>query len=1051
MRKEVFMKEIKTVFVLLLCCLAMKSYSQQTVNVSGKVVSERNIPIEGAVITIDTVSNIRTGKDGTFQLEAVGAFKQLSIWAPGYFPVEQHINGRSEIKIVMIDEEQTKYNESMVKPIIGFEESFENHTTAKNIAKKDFVLGRSKIDQALMGQVAGLQVKPSSGMPGEGSYWNLRGVRTLVGDNAPLFVVDGIPFMPDKSSSKLIGGFTRDIFQAFNIQDIQNITVLKGAETSLYGSMGSNGVILIETDGAASNNLQTSVSYYGQSGVNWNNKRIPLLSGAAYTAYLTDAAMTTFADMNTLYSNFPFLNNPNDPRYVQLYNNDTDWQELIYGQGFVNDHLFRVEGGDAIAKYDFSLGYMSTDGLVESTKLDRYHSRLNADVVISPKLNAGVSVGLAYINGTYQEQGLNHSTNPILAAYARSPILSPFNKDLDGNILSTYAPYHYGNNSNRAYAVSNPLAIVNTLDARNRQYDMNLRASLTYRPTQALVFNGVMGIYYNYNNEHLFVPGMTDNTIIPVTDGSSTAYNSVSDGVAETVNTFYNLNGRYNKTFNDVHRFSAFAGMQILTTRNEYDAGKGRNTPNDFYQTLTSTTQTQRFLGYLNTWNWMNFYGNVEYTYKDVLQAGINLSFDGASSTGVGTNRFNTYPSVSLAFLGKGWEPIQGVDFIDKLNVRASYGITGNSRYASTLGKYYYRSMPYDNLSTIVRANVPNVNLGPEKNNSLNLGLDFAVFRNRVGVTVDYYHNQIKDMIGARPVSSVYGSSPYYDNIGSMTNKGVELDAYASVVRTNNFEWILGGNIAFSKSQVTSLGGVDQIVNEGEDGLRFITQVGESPYQFYGYQQQGVFSTQAQADAANLTNPLGYRFQAGDIHFVDQNNDGVINESDRVVLGNATPDFFGGFYTQFRYKSFSLSSEFVYSSGNLAYNAVRQRLESMNTLNNQSEAVLNRWVVEGQVTNMPRASYGDPHGNAAFSDRWIEDASYLRMRNLTLNYDFNKTFLNFFRSGVVYVTAENILTFSKYLGTDPEFSYAYADNLQGLDYAKVMQPKTFKIGANLKF
>ena len=1045
------MKRIKTAFVVLMGCVAMSSYGQQRVNVSGKVVSERNIPIAGAMISVDTISNISTAEDGSFSVDAVGEFKRLSVWAPGYFPVEQNINGRTEIKIVLIDEQQPKYNQSAVKPIIGFEESFAQHTVGKNIAKKDFVLGRSKVDQALMGQVAGLQIKPSSGMPGEGSYWNLRGMRTLVGDNAPLIVVDGIPFMPDKSASKLIGGFTRDIFQAFNIQDIQNITVLKGAETSLYGSLGSNGVILIETDAAASNNLQTSVSYYGQSGVNWNNKRIPLLSGDAYTSYLTDAAMTSFTDMNTLYSNFPFLNNPNDPRYAHLYNNNTDWQDLVYRQGFVNDHLFRVEGGDAIAKYDFSLGYMSTDGIVESTNLDRYHARLNADVVISPKVSAGVSVGLAYINGTYQEQGLNPATNPILAAYGRSPILSPFNKDLNGNVLSTYAPYYYGENKNRAYAVSNPLAIVNTLDARNRQYDMNLRVALTYKPTAELTFNGIMGIYYNYNNEHLFVPGMTNNTIVPVTDGSSTAYNSVNDGVAETVNMFYNVNGRYTKTFNDVHKFSALAGVQILTTRNEYDAGKGRNTPNDFYQTLTSTTQTQRFLGYLNTWNWMNIYANAEYTYKDLVQAGLNLSFDGASSIGTQANRFSAYPSFSLAFLGKGWEPLQDVDFIDKLNVRASYGLTGNSRFASTLGKYYYRSVPYDNLSTLVRANVPNEKLAAEKNNSLNLGVDLALFRNRLGLSVDFYNNQIKDMIGARPISAVYGSSAYYDNIGSMANKGVELDVYGSLVRTANFEWLLGGNIAFSKSKVTSLGGEDQLINQGENGLNFITQVGESPYQFYGYQQLGVFSTQAAADAADLTNPLGYRFEAGDMQFVDQNGDHVINESDRVVLGSATPDFFGGFYTQFRYKQFALSSEFVYASGNKAYNAVRRDLESMNNLNNQSEAVMNRWVVEGQVTDMPRASVGDPHQNAAFSDRWIEDASYLRMRNVTFSYDFNKTFLNFFRSGVLYVTAENILTFSKYLGSDPEFSYSYADNLQGLDYGKVMQPKTFKIGANLKF
>ena len=1042
---------MKAIISLLSILFVVNAYGQEAANLTGTVISELDEPIEGAVVTVDGTMKEVSKADGTFSFDTTVMATVISVWAPGYFPVEQLVNGRTTMTIMLVKEDKYKYNETVLLPFSGRNDDFAHHTAATTISKKDFVLGAEKIDRAMMGQVAGLQVKQGSGMPGEGSYWNLRGVRTLIGDNAPLIVVDGVPYMPDKSESRLIGGYTRDIFQAYNIQDIQHITVLKGAEASLYGSLGSNGVILVETDGTSTDDLNTRVSYFGQTGLSWNNRRLPLLSGAAYRSYLTEVAMTYFGDMNALYSNFPFLQEPNDPRYMHLFNNETDWQNLIYRNTFSTDNLIRIEGGDAIAKYDLSLGYLRDNGIIDNTSLDRYHARLNADILVSPKVDINLAVGLAYLNGMFQEQGMNPSTNPLIAAPFRSPVLSPYNKDIDGNILSSYSPYYFGDNTNLSFAVSNPLAIVRTLDARNRQYDLNIKTGISYRPTTEWSVNGTFGIFYNYNNEHLFVPGMTDNTIIPVMDGSGTAYNSVKDGVAETFNLFYDVNARFSKSLAGRHRLDAFIGTQMITTKNEYDAGRGRNTPNDFYQTLTGTTAGQRFFGYLHTWNWMNFYAHADYTFNNMIRAGVNVSVDGASSTGVETNRFFTYPSVSLAWLGKGWEPIQNSTYINELTVRASYGITGNTRFSSTLAKYYYNSIPYDDLSTIARANVPNQRLRPEQNTSLNIGVDVGVLRNRLNLSFDYYNNQISHMIAAKPVSSIYGSVPYYDNIGEMANNGVEVAWQASLIRIPSFEWIVGGNIARARSKVKSLGGVDEITHHGQEGMQLITKVGEAPYQFYGYETVGVFATQAEADAADLINPLGTAYQAGDMQFVDQNGDHLINEKDRIALGSAMPDFFGGFYTRFRYKSFALSAEFMYSKGNKAYNAVRRQLESMNTMTNQSEAVLNRWTLEGQITDIPRVAHNDPTGNAVFSERWIEDASYLRMRNITFSYDFQQTFLRFFRSGTLYVTAENMLTFTKYLGLDPEFSYSYAENLQGLDYAKSMQPKSVKIGANLKF
>ena len=884
-------KKILNISVLLVCGVA-NTWGQGGQKLTGKILSATNQPVEGAIVTVLDTMNVTTNKEGTFQFEVkdLSKAKEISVWAPGYFSVKQLVKERPNIVITLIPENQYKYNETMVLPFRREGEmQLEDYTAATNITKKDFMLGTTKIDRALTGQIAGLQMKRSSGMPGEGSYYNLRGIRTLTGDNAPLIVINGVPHMPDKTPSELIGGFTRDIFQFYHLQDIQNITVLKGAEAAMYGSMGSNGVILIETDGTASNDLETRVSYYGSYGINWNDKRMPVMGLDDYKQYLADMGMTISKDPQNFYTNFPFMQNPNDPRYNYLYNNNTDWQDLIYKNTASTDHLFRVEGGDNIAKYDLSLGYYRENGLMDNTSMERFHTLLNANVLVNKQLNIFATVGLAYMNGHYQTQGMDITTNPILAAYARSPFLNPYEKDREGNTLKTYASHFYGRSKSRDYSVSNPLAIINTLDSRNRQYDLNMKAGIAYNPFRELTLTGTVGLYYNYDNEHLFIPGASEATIVPLSDKYGVRNNAVSDGVAVTTNFFANLNASYKKTFNYVHQLNAIAGWQLMTTKNEYDAGEGRNTGNDFYQTLGSTTDGRRFLGYINSWNWTNFYGHANYTYNNMVQASVNIAVDAASSTGTDVARFYTYPSVGVTLLGKGWKPLLDVTWLNKLNVRVEYGLTGNSRFSSQMGGYYYSTVPYMQLSTIVRSNIPNVSLKPEKNASLNLGLDLSVLNNRLNLTFDYYNNQISDMISAMPLSSVYGSVPYYANVGKLENTGIELAVQASLVRTRDFEWIVGGNISRSRDKIKSLGGEEQIVLSYDNGVQMVNRVGEAPYQFYGYQANGVYSTQAEADAANLSNRTGRRYNAGDVRFVDQNGDNRIDDKDRVLLGSAAP------------------------------------------------------------------------------------------------------------------------------------------------------------------
>lgn len=1066
------MKKINLVLFIALFSLSVtKSYAQETSTISGKVLSTLNIPVEGAVISVTGSEDVKTDKDGNFTITCKNPKDAtIAVWAAGYYQVLQAVDGRKEVTFVVIPETQHRYNETKVLPF-RIDNNLE-HTSAENIAKKDFLLGSMKIDRALSGQIAGLQVTRGSGMPGEGSAFNLRGIRSFIGENSPLIVIDGVPYRPDTKDSPLINGLGRDIFSAYNINDIQNITVLKGADAAIYGSMGSNGVILIETDAATSENLNTEISYYGQFGTSWNNKRMPLLSGTEYKSYLSDAGMNYYGSMVTLFSRFPFLDSTAPNIYQRYYNNaaNTDWQDLIYQNGLVTDHLFRVEGGDAIAKYDISLGYSNEEGILKSTKRQRYHTMLNGNFLVNKNMEIYASVGLAYLTGSYQEQGMNVRTNPLLAAYAQSPVLYPYQRlqQTDGSIDNTplYSQYYFGapnlwkqngDGDNFAdamdAAVSNPLAIVNTLDASSRQYDVNVKAGFNYKILRDLTLNGTIGIYYNYNSEHMFIPGKTDKTIIPVTDYYGSEENTVREGVGKTTDYFYNLNAKYNVKFDSRNALNVLVGFQAMTTENEYDGAYARNTENDFYQVLGTTQyEGSHFDGYLEKWNWMNFYGHADYTFNNVVNASLNISADGSSATGKEASRFRVYPAGGLTWMVKNMPFLINKTWINKLNLRAEYSMTGNSRFSSNYGKSYYTSAPLLEVSGIVRTQVPNPYLKPEITNQVNLSMDAALWRNRILFGVNYYNGTTKDVIMNISKSSAYGTSSYYANCGKINNSGIELSAQASIVRARDLEWIVGGNISFSKSEIKSLGGNDQMTTEYSDGSKLISRIGGNPYEFYGLQAAGVFATQAEADAANLVNSSSLRYNAGDVKYVDQNKDGRIDYRDYVSLGSATPDFFGGFYTNIRVGHFALSADFSYSKGNEAYNAVRRGLESVSGFANQSEAVTNRWSMEGQITNIPRTTYGDAIGNNDFSSRWIEDASYLRMKNITLSYSFDKPIWNFFRSGTIYITGENLLTATKYLGMDPEFSYS-ASNIatQGFDYAKVMQPKSVKLGINLKF
>ncbi len=913
--------------------------------------------------------------------------------------------------------------------------------------------GRNEMAGALSGTLSGLYVNEMSGMPGEGGYMNIGGVHTLVADNSPLIVVNGLPYFSNRNVSDVFTGYMRDALATIIPANVSSVTILKGADAAQWGALGSNGVILIQTRQATSDNLGTRISFSGQYGSNFRKRSIPMLNAASYRNYLQDIGMTRYNSMTQLVNDYPFLG-MGSAHYGYLFNEDNDWMKAIQRNGFTTENVVRVEGGDAIAKYNISFGYNKNNGTLRGTSTDKYHALISADILASRSVDIFTNVGLAYMRSHLLPTGMNVEQSPIISAYRNLPLVSAYSKDNDGTTMNTLAGYNAWNvNSNPTYPydnASNPMAIVNTVDGQDKIYDANAQIGANFKVTHDLTLTALTGLYYNYTEETMFVPGLTNATILPQL--YSTGLNKVVNGVVRQ--TVFNalVQARYNHVFNKTHTLGAVLRARLTTRSQEQDVSEGYNTANDNTTTLDKTNDGQRTYGANTDWRYMGIDLMGKYAYKGMLSVNAGVVADGASVTGADAARLNLFPSASATFMAGGVKILP--EWMDCLNVTIGASMSGNARFSSNYGQKYYVSRKLFNIGTISYEQLSNTYLGMERKRQLDLKFDFGFGHGLFDITADFYTAHNYDLLVNRDISEVYGAKVYYDNAAVVNNSGIDVSLSVTPVKTRNLTLRLSAKASVLKSTVKDLGGSNMLLTSyteyNNDDAVTAMVVGASPYQFYGYETRGVYATTAEAEAANLRNANGEKYRAGDVIFVDRNGDGVIDSDDKTVLGSSLPKVFGSASLYLRYKQWSVTAGFGWRSGNKLYNASRRMLMSMSTFYNQSTAVEQRWQSEGQITNVPRADYGDPMGNNNFSDRWIEKGDYFKLRDIKLCYSFGKLF-GVVRSGEMYVSAENLFCLTNYLGSDPEFSYSYDEALQGFDYSKLPVPITVKVGFNLNF
>jgi len=1028
------------------------AYAQDTLRVKGTVVNGLNKPI----------SNVSVGIEGSFEMPSVtneaGEFTVISLSGSDWLNVSPSadykkkrvfLNNRTEIKIYLTSN--------------GVESGDDNISVlAQDILKRDMVASFTSVNSANMketpalsvnqffqGRVSGMSVTNRSGDPASGAVSLMRGVNSINSNNSPLYIVDGIPVMEIDVFGSNLDGFEYNPLLGVNPIDISKTTVIKDPTiTSAYGSKASNGLVIIETlDPSAT---QTVVELDLRSGYSLApSNQIPQMNAGQHKTYISELLFSSGMPEEQVIEEYPnlFLT-PDEDRYID-YQHNTNWQDEIFTNAFFTNLNVKVKGGDEIARYGLSFGYMNSDGIVKSTGYDGYNLRFVSLLNIFTWLKMNASVSLSYNNSQLKESARVTQTSPIYSALAKSPLLNPYQYDEEGRELTALSePDELG--------ISNPLAIVNNYEADNNNFNFISTLGLAAEIKKNLVLNSNFGITYNVLKEQLFMPNK----------GMEEYYNTEAINVSKvtnnTLNSFYNNTYlKYNKNFGKNHILTSNTGFNILSNKFELDWGLTKNAhENDEYRMIQDGQNNLREIGGANrTWNWISFYENVTYSYKDKYLASATVTLDGSSR--VGDNAANTIKIGDVPYglfysFGGAWR-ISNESFLknssrlEELKLRLTYGLSGNDNIGEANATNYYNAIKFRETSGLIPGVVPNDELTYETVAQLNGGVDLSLWGNRVQTSVDVYQSTINNMLIYAPLEAYFGFNFRPENGGKMQNRGIDISMFLRMMDKPNFKWDLQASYSKVNNEVLEIKG-DKLVTSVQ-GAEIVNMPGEVANSFYGYIFEGVYATAAEAQSSGKVNDRYVKYQAGDAKFKDISGpqgkpDGVINNYDKTVIGASTPENFGGIGNTFTYKRWALNAFVQFVSGNEAYNFVRYQNESMLNLGNQSTKVLDRWEYDGQQTEIPRALYNDVIGNSDFSTRWIEDGSYLRLKNVSLSYNIPNEFL-VFKNAQFYISGTNLLTLSNYLGYDPEFAFSSAHVTQGIDYGLTPQSRQFVIGIKL--
>lgn len=1000
--------------------------------------------ISGINVVVKGFSATITKNDGSFEINVPHLQSLLTISGQDFqtkvFPLKKRDSG---LEIFLYESYYSATYQTATLPS-GDELQYGNTkaTTVVNFKKEQWSSSvNGSIGDFLQGKVAGLNSIRKSGVPGAGTDLMLRGFNSLYASNKPLIIVDGMIYDDEDYGSGIIQNNSSSPLANIDVKDIEDVTVLKDA-SSLYGTKGANGVIIINT--TRPTDLTTKIDFTMYGSVNQQPDQLPVLGSAAYRTYISQLITSGGATQDQVASQFYMNDDPTSAGYYK-YHNNTNWQDQIFKTSQTKNYFLKIRGGDNIAKYGLSVGYLNSQGIINTTESSRYSTRLNAALRLTDKFS--VDANLSFINNIQSQfdQGLAYKTSPIYLALTKAPFFGV-------NVVNDLGEVSPNFSDVDNFNVGNPSAIINKASGTNKNYRFFGNLNFNYLISNSFHLNSVLGLTYNKERESFFIPDKgVANIILPTAIGTNRSGSEVQSLYSMYTDTY----ASYFKSINNNHNFDFRLGLRTQSNKSESDLGLGFNSATDDFTSVGAGTNTLRQIGgALGAWNWVNGYASAKYNYRDKYFLTTSVAVDGSSRFGDkldGSNKLALMTSFTGAWLISSENFMKDIKAIDYLKLRASYGETGNDDIGNYTAQKYYVSQNLLGLQGLVRGNIGNPNLQWEKVTKTNLGLDFGLFNERLNASVDFYSNKTDNMIIYEKINVASGFSNVATNSGAMKTTGAELSLSSRVINSPDFTFDLGLNLASYANQVQNLPNGDIITQVG--GATYLTSNGSAANSFYGLNSNGIYCTtqQALADGLSkrLTNGDLVAFGAGDMRFIDTNGDKVIDDKDRVIIGNPNPDFTGSITTNLTYKRFSIQGLFSFSVGNDIYNGLRYNLEKMSGYENQSVVVANRWKAEDQVTTIPKATWGDPMGNASFSNRWIEDGSYLRLKTLVIGYDFAVDKFTYIKAIKLYATAENLFTLTKYLGYDPEFSATSSLFGQGADIGLTPQFKTFQLGLRL--
>ena len=954
-----------------------------------------------------------------------------------------------------------------------------------------------------------------SGLPGQGAYMMIRGVNSLNANAQPLIVLDGNIIDPEYERTSLHEGYYNNLLAGLDPENVESIEILKNGTALYGAKGGNGVIIITTKRGHSMTTKIDVRIFGGTEWTPKKLDVLNGHDYRTYLGDLTSTVknvnvMGNSSGINNV--NWAFLNDNPSNYYYNVFHNNTDWQKDMYRNTFVQNYKINVEGGDEIGMYSLSLGYTKADATQKGTDMDRLNLRFNTDIKIAEKLSTGLDVAYnrtAYNildNGWSEDYDMQNIGSTNVLGLIQSPMISPYayyHDDAAGKLLLSkeyagkYAsddnttwvqnPFKYPMYLGINESLRNPYWIVRNGDGRNKNYaeltQININISPKYQITKRFSISDRFNYQLNRNNEKYFLP-IAGTTQYMLNDrGNITSVLKSQFTKETTLNNDLRLEW---KNSYGAHNIDAFGGFRYNNYSYSYSFMRGYNNENDKLPNLSKNMQYINYGGTKDNWIDMTYYLDASYNYAHKYFAEFTVSGQSSSKFGDNTKdgfqlggvSWGIFPSLQLGWVISNENWFKTGNGINYLKLTAGVDQSGNDDMDYYAARTYWESQQVSKTTVgLVLTNIENSTIQWETVTKWNVGLEGSFLKNRLHAGIDIFRHNIDNLLAIRDMEYVSGMQKYWTNEGAMRNTGFEFNANAALLNKKDWKWEIGATLGHYNNKITDLPKENQIIARDANGNistqmtgytsnifgteNVLTAVGYAAGSFYGWQTNGVLADDKEASQAGsmgyLKYPTGlsedpYRnFQAGDIRFVDQNGDGVINDADKVVIGNPNPDIYGNIYTNLTWKNLRLDVNFKYSLGNDIYNYQRSMLESLNTTYNQTTAALNRWTFEGQQTNMPKACYIDSddwRNNERMSDRWIEDGSYLKLKKVRLTYTV--PYSNDWLQGLkIWAEGNNLWTVTKYLGTDPEMSSRNNALYQGIDTGIIPSGRSFNLGFSI--